>query len=645
MATNLGYSAVRILEIEPNKRGDLFGRLMEGLILALGYDHARLNIHKSGREIDIEAVHRTERRILIAECKAVEDAVGGDAINKFVGSLDAEKRKSTEAATVGYFISLSGFTETAIQQEKDLDNSRVVLLNSNDLVSQLITGRMIVPEQVAMERAGRCAATHGDALVPEGRCELLAHEIGWIGAIYFDQHKERTHFALVHADGNLIALSLARKIVASDKIVGGTLHSLQYLHPAADETASEQKMNRAKEKYLEYLARECGEIQLEGLPADQDVGSRRLKLERIFVPLHLCRSSAVQQEGSRLDLPKPEGAVRNIPSRQRPVRKEELVGKEGRLTVGKVLALHPRLAILGLPGGGKSTLLKRLAIAYGFPERRGLVDDRLPVHTWLPLFLRCRQLEGRTRASTMDILFDIARRAEMTNVLADAFKLLVSETLRDGNVLLLIDGLDEISSERDRLAFVYQLRTFLATYPTVAIVVTSREAGFRIIGGALSSQCEHFKLADFDEKDVKRLTENWHKEVVGASAQIHSDARKLAQTICSSSRLLALASNPLLLTTLLLVKRWVGQLPTKRTILYSKAIEVLLMTWNVEGHDPLDPDEVLPQLEYLAFSMMKAGIQTYFPQEIARCSARSKKGNAGNTRLDKDKYYRVGSTG
>jgi hypothetical protein len=71
-----------------------------------------------------------------------------------------------------------------------------------------------------------------------------------------------------------------------------------------------------------------------------------------------------------------------------------------------------------------------------------------------------------------------------------------------------------------------------------------------------------------------------------------------------------LAANPLLLTTLLLVKRWVGgPLPTKRSILYGKAIEVLLMTWNVEGHEPLDLEEVLPQLEYLAFSMMKDGEQ------------------------------------
>ena len=48
------------------------------------------------------------------------------------------------------------------------------------------------------------------------------------------------------------------------------------------------------------------------------------------------------------------------------------------VSVGKVLASTRRLAILAPPGGGKSTLLKRLAIAYAFPERIGDVADDLP---------------------------------------------------------------------------------------------------------------------------------------------------------------------------------------------------------------------------------------------------------------------------
>jgi hypothetical protein len=273
-----------------------------------------------------------------------------------------------------------------------------------------------------------------------------------------------------------------------------------------------------------------------------------------------------------------------------------------------VLSEYSRLAILAAPGGGKTTLLKRLAIAYAFPDRRRLIDDNLPDRSWLPLFIRCRQLGDMVKSPISDILRAIPQRAEMSD-LAEAFVYLVNRALRSGDALILVDGLDEISDEGARVSFINQLRTFLATYPTASIVVTSREAGFRIVGGALSAHCEHYKVADFNEADITRLTLAWHREVVGDSAEVRSEAEKLAKTICDSDRVRQLAKNPLLLTTLLLVKRWVGQLPTRRSVLYGKAIEVLLMTWNVEGYEPIDQEEAIPQLAFVAFTMMKDGIQ------------------------------------
>ena len=44
---------IRILEEENNRRGDLFGHLMADLLVALGYEQPRLNVHKSGRELDL----------------------------------------------------------------------------------------------------------------------------------------------------------------------------------------------------------------------------------------------------------------------------------------------------------------------------------------------------------------------------------------------------------------------------------------------------------------------------------------------------------------------------------------------------------------------------------------------------------------
>jgi hypothetical protein len=66
---------IRILEKENNRRGDLFGRLMADLFVALGYEQPRLNIHKAGRELDLSADHRLESRRAIAERKATAGAL------------------------------------------------------------------------------------------------------------------------------------------------------------------------------------------------------------------------------------------------------------------------------------------------------------------------------------------------------------------------------------------------------------------------------------------------------------------------------------------------------------------------------------------------------------------------------------------
>jgi len=583
-------SGIRILEREKNKKGDLFARLMKDLFLTLGYDNPRLNIHKTGREIDIEAEHRTEKRRIIAECKATKDEIGGADVNKFAGVLSGERKKNPDFQMEAYFISLSGFTETAIEQEKEFGN-RVILLDANHVIDELIGGKIIVSEKRAMEQAVHCAAGHGGELRAEESFELLAHNMGWIWVVYFTQNKQRTHFALVHADGEAIAPDPAQAVIDSDKSVGGGLHHLAYLPPPGHPSISDKSVNEAREKYFQYLKNECGDITLEGMPADQEVGPRRLNLENLFVPLHLDPSGEQEQEPKE-----PHGKT--------PPRSEQ---KERQL-VGKILSDNARLAILAAPGGGKTTLIKRLAVAYAFPDRRTLIDDNLPDRAWLPLFIRCRQLEGRVSWPVKDILYHIASRAEMGE-LKEAFSLLVNRTLRDGDVLLLVDGLDEISNESDRVRFVTQLRTFLATYPNVNVVVTSREAGFRIVGGALSAQCKHYKVADFDNDDITRLTLSWHKEVMGDKPEVREEAEKLAKTITDSDRIRQLAKNPLLLTTLLLVKRWVDQLPTRRSVLYGKAIEVLLMTWNVEGHEPMDQDEAIPQLAFIAFTMMKEGVQ------------------------------------
>ena len=99
----------------------------------------------------------------------------------------------------------------------------------------------------------------------------------------------------------------------------------------------------------------------------------RMRIEHLFVPLRVVVKSESPRE--------PETIA------EKP--------RESITPVGDFLASHPRFSLLAKPGGGKSTLLKRLAVAYAMPQRRAETNDALPEREWLPIFLRCRELRDR----------------------------------------------------------------------------------------------------------------------------------------------------------------------------------------------------------------------------------------------------------
>lgn len=589
---------IEILEKDSNKKGDLFGRLMSDLFHALGYDEPRLNIHKSGREIDLNSYHRTESKIAIAECKAHFETIGGSDINKFVGVIDAEKRKLKKDKAkkgydlVGYFISLSGFKETAIEQENEVGNNRVILIKPEKIVEELIKGRILVSKEKAISTLSyKCS---GLALMDY--TDLLAYDKGWIWVFYYSnsEGQKPSHFALVHAEGKPLLKDLSKEIMVIDNVLKKTFNGLILLNNEDSKDETKKNLTLSKEKYFKYLENELGDIQFEGLPTDKEAGSMKVKLENIFVPIHLTQSH------------------------QNRLKDEFEIEEKTRVGIGKILHQNSRLAILAKPGGGKSTLIKRIAIAYAFPDRRKQINDKLPDEDWFPIFLRCRELGDKVKLSITDILNGIPHRAEIHSC-ADDFSILVSRALQNGNALLLIDGLDEISEDINRIAFVNQLRTFIATYPTINIIVTSRESGFRAVAGSLATYCENYTVSKLIPEEIEELCLKWHKAIIDESENTKKEANKLSELILKDSRIKVLAENPLLLTTLLFVKRWAGYLPTKRSVLYQEMIKLLLVTWNVEGHEILDIEEAEPQLAFVAYWMTKNGQQTISAEELNSC--------------------------
>ena len=575
---------LRFLTRSSSESDELFNRLMIDLFYTLGYDEVRLNTQTTGRWIIARGSHKSKPWRMLAECRALANKTSISALAALANAAAKERSlaKENNESLAAYCVSLSGFTKIALSDEEKLGGlTGINLLDGEDVIRKLEGANLLVGDEKAIKLVEQDLEAHGIYDVVAKRVELLVHDIGYVKAIYLGQQKH-THIAFVHADGRPLAATLGHRLIVDDRKAGGVLYKMAYIIPHSAQP-SWQPTAEALQTYRHWLGEECGSIQLDGLPTDSDLGPRKLELERLFVPLNV------------VFIRKPEESEINFPDEALPI--------------GRLLTKAAHIAILASPGGGKSTLLKRLATAYAFPERRTEIDDNLPDYDWLPLFLRCRELQDKIRLPILTILEDIPTRVGMQPAQSQVFRHLMQEALQEGRTLLLVDGLDEISQEKDRINFANNLRTFLSVFPKTALVVTSREAGFRLVAGTIASVCLYTRLATFSEKDIQQLCVRWLIEVETDTPLIRQGALKLAEDIWESERIRALAVNPLLLTTLLIVKRWIGELPRNRAALYGVAVQVLVRTWNVEGYEPLDEQETLAQLSYVACAMMEQGIQ------------------------------------
>jgi len=351
--------------------------------------------------------------------------------------------------------------------------------------------------------------------------------------------------------------------------------------------------------YCAFLLRDCGQMTIEGVRADMEIGLRKFDIERLFVPLKV--------------LPCPPEIPETDPKREQKL--EAWAEKNNEASpFGKVFGQHNRLALLALPGGGKTLLLKRLTVAYADPSRRRSSKDALPDMDITPVLIRCREWREYIQSPILTILHKLP---EITgdprlNGLGEA----LIPLFREGRILLLIDGLDEIHNDAHRTIFVEHLEAFLEEYNQTRLVVTSREAGFSLVAPCIARFCNRWRIAPLEEDAITLLCDQWQSLMSGDSPQARTESHELAQNLVRNDSLRRLAENPLLLTMLLVVKHGAGRLPPDRVSLYNRAVEVLLDTWNIKGHDPLNPKEAVPQLACVAFQMMRAGKQTATEKEL-----------------------------
>ena len=405
---------------------------------------------------------------------------------------------------------------------------------------------------------------------------------------------------------------IARYASDPHQAIAGLLKALVKYYPLSDSDAqsSGSGAGDVEESYRQIALRSHDIIDLANLPEDdRNLAVKQFELRRLYVALRAQRQGA--RDSTQEWVKKAEKARKGIKN----------FDATDRLAIGQCLGESKRVVVLGDPGAGKSTLVNWFATAYLLKASdseawKNLPDvDTLPDADWLPLVVRCRDLgTDQLLGSMSDAIRQALRKHELSDDDLDAMTRMLMERLREGTCLLLIDGLDEISDPVTRRKFSKQLEKVHVAYPEAPIIVTSRIVGYREMGHRLGRGFEHLVVTGLNHADKTDFIRRW----VAITEVPHRRKRvteELVEAIQSSDRISRLAANPMLLTTMALVKRKVGKLPTRRGDLYWHAVEVLL-NWRSEVDQPIEKEEALPQLEYISYAMCDRGVQQLREDEV-----------------------------
>lgn len=416
------------------------------------------------------------------------------------------------------------------------------------------------------------------------------------------------------------------KVEVDQDFVQGDKHTIEKLviniyGEHASPQFTDEALQEQLAEYRRYIVETYKYLDFKGIDgiAEAVKGSSGLTLEAVYVPLR-----------ARLDTPDGEtwhrlggryfcGAKAAVGADIDTLEQETGRAEASALPVEQWIKDQQALVILGDPGSGKSTSMKRLAL--GLAQR-----ENAPLPILLPLNAYSKELDKHP-CSFEDYLSDYFD-CKRTQLEKSKLQRLFTEALKQDRAVILMDGLDEVGSNRGEV--VAQVENFVRAWipdPQSGkksgnrMVVTSRFVGYRDYP-LTDPRWQTVALNDWNAEEIERFFTAFTlaAECAWVGGENHENAQRLAeqerqsllQVIEHNQGIRRLSGNPLLASLLALIKRQGVTLPHRRVELYNLYMGTLLRSWNRSRS--LDKQPIGPEIDFSPTQRLLAKLALHLRQ-------------------------------
>jgi hypothetical protein len=306
--------------------------------------------------------------------------------------------------------------------------------------------------------------------------------------------------------------------------------------------------NQALKQYVETYTKRHGELKVVCVRMDAPI-----KLDEVYTAVQLLDRSSLRYFESAEAL---QELFRQIGKRGFSFEKAE------RQSGMEVANRNQYLMVLGGPGVGKSTFLRKIGLE-ALKGRKGEFQ-----HACIPVFLTLKHLKDNE--SIEKFIADEFSSCGFPD--AEEF---TQAALKQGKLLLLLDGLDEVTTAHVDTA-ITQIENLVSRYSQNRFVASCRIAAYK--GGF--NRFKDVTMGTFRDDQIQEFIEHWFRSTTEGTNTAQQCWNLLQQNDYAATK--ELAQTPLLLTLICVVYDEFLELPRKRAELYSEALEIVIKKWAAE---------------------------------------------------------------